>query len=144
MKHTFKPYENPRLIPPDVAPAPQLNPGDLPLPGRTVVRNQGCWNCTYWNNEQLYNSHRLTRRMADIKALLEQGLPLEVAEKKLRAGDHYMQVFSYGICLSGGGEADFVPARFKCAKWKSLGGAGTDAPQDPLVDELKDMIGDPT
>ena len=131
-------------LPPDVIPPPKLHADDVPIPGRTFIRNQGCWNCKHFEQGPLYSSHRLTRRLADMKVLLGRGVPFEQAERDLKAGDHYMSRFNYGICLGGGTGADFVPARFKCHRWSGRGGLRTEARQDDLVEDLKDKLGDPT
>lgn len=79
-----------------------------------------------------------------MKILIDSGLPLVEAEKLLQTADRYMVIFNCGVCLAGGAQADFVPARFKCHQWSGRAGLRTEARQDPLADELRDMLGDPT
>jgi hypothetical protein len=132
---------------PDVTPpAPMLTPDgivtcDNPLPGRTVIRKQGCYNCKHWTNGETFVSHRKTRRMADMRDLLERGVSLEQAERDIARADQYLEMHSYGVCLIGGGQADFVPARYLCGKWN--GRIRVEGQMDKLADEMKDIMGDP-
>lgn len=132
---------------PDVVPAAVpgyiVARGAVPLPGRTFVRNQGCYNCMNFAgpDSKLYQSHRTARRQADVRELLERGVTLERAERRVAACDRYLALKGFGVCWAGGGQADFVEARFLCEKWK--GRVRTEAKMDPTAAELKDLLGDP-
>lgn len=118
------------------------------IPGRTFVRNQGCYNCVHFcrPGEPLFEQHKIATGVRDVNYFVkEQGLTPDQAAARIAHRESTMAARGAGLCLGGGSQADFVSARYLCSKW--VGRVAVDKTQggvDPLPDELKDQLGDPS
>lgn len=123
----------------DLGPRQVLNVPIAP----TVVRKQGCWNCTSFDCEELAKKRFEDLRLRDLRILLERGIELETAEAALSATDHLTKPPMQGICLKGKSGTDLVSPKFLCEHWTGRVNphATPGAASDPLPAELLDKLG---
>lgn len=119
-----------------------------PLPGRTFVRSQGCWNCAHFDQGPLFEQHKITTGMRDVRVLVEEkGNTPEQAARYAGLRERQFQERGAGLCLGGGSKADFVSAKYLCSKWSAKKGAAPidryGGGADLLPEELKEVLGDP-
>ncbi len=116
-----------------------------PLPGRTVVRSHGCWNCKAFENGELYEKHKLSTGLRDVRVLTSQGKTQGQIANIIAGRETRLREAGAGICLGGGSKGDFVSSRYLCDRW--VGRVGVDrftGGIDPLPEELKDAVDTPS
>lgn len=111
--------------------------------GDRVVRKQGCWNCTAFDNEALATRRFEECRLRDVRLLLQAGHTLESADAVLGATDHLTKPPMQGICLKGKSGSDFVALNYLCEHWNGRVNTKVTPGQkaDLLPAELIDRLG---
>lgn len=116
-----------------------------PLPGRTFVRNQGCWNCVSGVFDgPILEKAKMTTGMRDVKIMMREGKTVEQTAAIIAMRDVKLTERGAGVCLRGAPHGgDFVSPKLLCSRWvgrvgvnKFTGGV------DDLPEELADKLGD--
>ena len=116
-----------------------------PIPGRTFIRNQGCYNCVSGVFEgPLLEQHLMTTGMRDVRLMLEEGKTHEQAALCIALRNRKLEEKKGGLCMKGAPHGgDFVVPKLLCSRWVGRVGVNKFAGGvDDLPEELADKLGD--
>jgi hypothetical protein len=125
-----------------------------PLPGRSFVRERGCWNCASFSREKalaLWNGQR-PGKLAEATALAlnspkgEKDAGVVKIRHYVGMLDHSVSSGAFAVCAAGHSKADLVIHSYMCDHWTAAVGTSardTQAAGDLPVDELRDVLDGP-
>lgn len=115
----------------------------VPIPQRTVVRSQGCWNCKHFDNglkaRMQWDKRMFDTAAAVAKKALATGRTMQQANveaaREVQRAEKLWGPPGTGLCAVGAVDAEFVSHRYLCAKWTGKDGTH-EAVRNQGIDQL--------